>query len=58
MLYPASDFKNSPGKLREFRNADPASPGPPARLEEWEKCWAEDKTADHHPDDNKPQGQI
>jgi hypothetical protein len=27
---------NSPGKLREFHNADPASSGPLVRLEEWE----------------------
>jgi hypothetical protein len=26
-LYPASDFKNSPDKLREFHNADPANLG-------------------------------
>jgi hypothetical protein len=57
-LYPASDFKNSPGKLREFHKVDPASPGLPVRLEEWEKCWAEDKTAEDHSDDNKPQGRM
>jgi hypothetical protein len=57
-LYPASDFKNSPGKLREFHNAEPASPGPPVRLEEWEKRWTEDQTAEDHADDNKPQGRM
>jgi hypothetical protein len=57
-LYPASDFKNSPGKLREFHNANYDSPGPPVRLGEWENCWAEDKTAEDHPDDNKPQDHM
>jgi hypothetical protein len=40
--YYAFGFKKCPGKLREFHDANPASPGPPVRLEEWEKCWEED----------------
>jgi hypothetical protein len=56
--YYASGFKNSPRKLREFHSANPVVLGPPVRLEEWEKCWEEDRDADDHPDDNKPQGHI
>jgi hypothetical protein len=56
--YYASGFKNSPRKLREFHNANPVGLGPPVRLEEWEKCWEEDRDAGDHPDDNKPQDQM
>jgi hypothetical protein len=56
--YHAYGFKNSPRLLREFHDANAASPGPPVRLEEWEKCWDEDRDADDHPDDNKPQGHM
>jgi hypothetical protein len=57
-FYPASNFKNSPGKLRQFHKANPAKPGPPERLEKWEERWAEGKTAEDHPDDDKPQGRM
>ena len=33
--YPASDFKYSPHKLREFHLVHPDLPGPPRRLNEW-----------------------
>lgn len=52
--YVASNFKNSPHKLREFHTANPTRPGPPERLESWVQCWEEDRDADDHPDDNKP----
>jgi hypothetical protein len=52
--YSASNFKNSPLKLREFHKANPTVPGPPRRLEYWEQCWQEDKDADDFPDDDKP----
>jgi hypothetical protein len=53
--YDASNFKNSPRKLREFHTANPIRPGPPERLEVWLRCWEEDRDADDHSDDNKPQ---
>lgn len=39
--YPASDFKYSPLKLREFHLANPALPGPPAQLEVWTRAYNE-----------------
>ena len=56
--YFASGFKNSPRKLREFHNANPVGLGPPVRLEEWEKCWEEDRDADDNPNDNKSEDQT
>jgi hypothetical protein len=53
--YDASNFKNSPRKLREFHSANPTRLGPPARLEVWLRCWEEDRHAGDHSDDNKPQ---
>ena len=53
--YNASNFKNSPRKLREFHKADPTKPGPPARLSYWEQCWEEDEDADDFPDDDQPE---
>jgi hypothetical protein len=52
--YNAFNFKNSPLKLREFHEANPTVPGPPRRLEYWERCCGEDRDADDFPDDNKP----
>jgi predicted aspartyl protease len=37
--YPASDFKYSPHKLKDFHLAHPDLPGPPQRLDEWIKQW-------------------
>jgi hypothetical protein len=53
--YDASNFKNSPRKLRGFHTANPTRPGPPERLNVWLRCWGEDRDADDHSDDNKPQ---
>jgi hypothetical protein len=52
--YDASNFKNSPHKLREFHSANSTRPGPPANLETWVQCWEEDRDADDDPSDNKP----
>jgi len=38
-FYPASDFKYSPHKLRDFHLANPAQPGPPRALAAWTKAW-------------------
>lgn len=53
--YDASNFKNSPYKLRDFHLANPTLPGPPRRLGKWLQCWEEDRDADDHPDDSKPE---
>jgi hypothetical protein len=53
--YNASNFKNSPRKLREFHEAKPTKPGPPARLSHWEQCWEEDRDADDFQDDDQPE---
>ena len=37
--YPASNFKYSPHKLRDFHLAHPDLPGPPQKLDEWTKQW-------------------
>ncbi|KAK7177780.1 hypothetical protein PSPO01_16172 [Paraphaeosphaeria sporulosa] len=52
--YNASNFKNSPLKLRGFHEANPAAPGPPRRLGHWERCCEEDRDADDFSDDNEP----
>ncbi|KAF9729839.1 hypothetical protein PMIN01_11772 [Paraphaeosphaeria minitans] len=52
--YSASNFKNSPRKLREFHKANPTEPGPPKRLSYWERCYDEDRDAVDFPDDDKP----
>lgn len=53
--YDASNFKNSPHRLRDFHAANPLHPGPPRRLEMWVQCWEKDRDAGNHPDDNKPE---
>lgn len=53
--YDACNFKNSPHKLRDFHKANPTHLGPPKRLEEWVQCCEKGRTADDHPDDNKPE---
>jgi hypothetical protein len=53
--YDASNFKNSPRKLRECHTTNLTRPGPPKRLDVWLRCWKEDRDADDHSDDNKPQ---
>ena len=37
--YDASNFKNSPHRLRDFHAANPSEPGPPCRLVDWIDCW-------------------
>ena len=37
--YPASNFKYSPHKLRDFHLQNQSEPGPPRRLNEWIKAW-------------------
>lgn len=53
--YDASNLKNSPYKLGDFHTANPTRPGPPKRLGRWVECWEEDRDADDHTDDNKPE---
>jgi hypothetical protein len=55
MWHDASNFKNSPSRLRDFHDANPSRPGPPCRLGIWEKCWKRDEDAAEHDDDNKPE---
>jgi hypothetical protein len=52
--YRASGFKKSPSKLSEFHKANPQHPGPPKNLDEWARCFEEDKDADDYLDDDKP----
>jgi hypothetical protein len=51
--YPASDFKYSPHKLRDFHLAHPDLPGPPRKLESWIKCWEEGVDNYDNLDDDK-----
>ena len=51
--YPASDFKYSPHKLRDFHLAHPDLPGPPRKLEEWIKQWEDGVDEYNHLDDDK-----
>jgi hypothetical protein len=44
--YPASDFKYSPYKLRDFHKAYPDLLGPPRLLDQWIKAW-EDRIDDY-----------
>jgi hypothetical protein len=37
--YPASNFKYSPHKIRDFHLEHPELPGPPRKLGEWLKAW-------------------
>lgn len=53
--YDAGNFKNSPYKLRDFHTANRLKPGPPKRLRIWVQCWDEDRDANDHLDDNKPE---
>jgi transposase InsO family protein len=39
--YPASDFKYSPHKLRDFHLQYPNQPGPPMQLSNWIRSWEE-----------------
>ncbi|ELR09893.1 hypothetical protein GMDG_04371 [Pseudogymnoascus destructans 20631-21] len=47
--YPASNFMNSPHKLREFHKEYPDLPGPPQELVGWVTAWeaGEEQNYDH-----------
>ena len=52
--YPASNFKYSPHKLRDFHLQNQSEPGPPRKLDEWIKAW-EDGVDDYDVlDDDQP----
>ena len=51
--YPASDFKYSPHKLRDFYLAHPDLPRLPRKLENWIKCWEEGIDNYNDLEDNK-----
>src|SRR4051812_22590934 len=52
--YPADNFKGSPDRLAEFHRLNPDAAGPPKRLSEWQKAFAEGFEAPEHPDGNLP----
>ncbi|CZT18823.1 uncharacterized protein RCC_04667 [Ramularia collo-cygni] len=52
--YDASNFKNSVQKLYSFHKSNPAQPGPPKRLEDWTRCFIEDRDEEDHSDDDEP----
>jgi Chromo (CHRromatin Organisation MOdifier) domain len=51
--YNASNFKNSPIKLKEFHTQYPTMAGPPRRLQEWILAAAEDVWSKDHADDDQ-----
>jgi len=52
--YPASNFKNSPAKLKQYHDENPGKAGPPARLQVWIDAAQNDTFAEDHEDDEKP----
>jgi hypothetical protein len=54
--YPASNFKYSPYKLRDFHLAHLDLPRLPRRLENWIKCWEEGLDNYNNLDDDKELG--
>ena len=58
--YPASDFKGSPNRLRDFHKDYPDWPGPPKRLNGWIRAWVNDEDDVDRPDDERAQawGQV
>ena len=52
--YPASDIKYSPAKLREFHLQNPDQPGPPRKLESWQKAWEDGREDYDDLDDDLP----
>src|SRR5450432_3496268 len=52
--YPASDIKYSPAKLREFHLQNPDQPGPPRKLESWQKAWEDGQEDYDDLDDDLP----
>ena len=51
--YPASDFKGSPHRLRDYHKDYPDRPGPPKRLDEWIRAWENNEDDEDHQDDEK-----
>lgn len=47
-------LQDSPMRIRKFHRENPDKPGPPVRLEIWEKNWLEDMEQVDHADDDKP----
>jgi transposase InsO family protein len=54
--YPASNFKYSPHKLRDFHLSHPDLPGPPHQLYEWLKSWEDSQDEYEEPDDDREMG--
>ena len=54
--YPASNFKYSPHKLRDFHtaNQDKNLPGPPRLLDQWIKAWENSEDNYDELDDDRP----
>lgn len=52
--YPASDFKYSPHRLRDFHHAYPDLPGPPRSLLKWLKAWEDGVDNYDELDDDAP----
>ena len=51
--YPATNFKGSPHRIRDYHQRYPGRPGPLRRLQEWPKAWEEGfDEIEGHPDDN------
>jgi len=55
--YPASDFKYSPYKLRDFHLVHLNLPRLPSKLDNWIKCWEEGLDNYNNLDNNKELGQ-
>ena len=53
--YPTRNFKTAPYKLKDFHDANPEAPGPPARLREWLRADDDDADPEDVPDDDKPE---
>jgi hypothetical protein len=52
--YDASNFKNSVQRLHTFHESNPTQPGPPKRLEDWTRCFIEDRDDEDHSGDDEP----
>jgi len=52
--YDASGFKNATAKLRDFHERNPDKPGPPKRIDMWERAALEDMFDEDHEEDNAP----
>jgi transposase InsO family protein/predicted aspartyl protease len=52
--YPASDFKYSPHKLRDFHAMNKDQPGPPRLLDHWIKAWEDGEDDYDDLEDDRP----